>query len=228
MNIVITGASNGIGYELAKLLAGEGHRVFAMARGAQRLEKLAKEASGEIVPVVLDLADSASRASACAVIAAGTRQVDVLVHNAGLLVNKPFAQLEEKDWQSVYQVNVFGAADLTRRLLPLFHKGSHVLHISSMGGVQGSQKFPGLAAYSSAKAAVATLAECLAEEFRAEGIAVNCLALGSVETEMFAAAFPGGKAGMKAGEMARFIGYFALHGGRYFNGKVLPVTATTP
>src|SRR5262245_30317575 len=147
MNVVITGASNGIGYHTALSLAVTGHRVFALARRGERLEQLQREAAvegGVVVPVVADLADPARLVSACRVVAAQAQHVDVLVHNAGMLVNRPFAQLDEQDWLSVYRVNVFGVAALTRQLYPLLRGGAHVLHISSMGGVQGSQKFPGL------------------------------------------------------------------------------------
>lgn len=97
-----------------------------------------------------------------------------------------------------------------------------------MGGFQGSAKFAGLSAYSSSKAALSGLTECLAEELKPNGISVNCLAIGAVQTEMLSKAFPGYKAPLSPAEMAGFIQYFALNGHRYFNGKILPVSITTP
>jgi NAD(P)-dependent dehydrogenase (short-subunit alcohol dehydrogenase family) len=97
-----------------------------------------------------------------------------------------------------------------------------------MGGVQGSAKFAGLSAYSSSKAALCTLTECLAEELKLENISVNCLALGAVQTEMLSKAFPGYRAPLSASEMAEFIVQFARSGHYYFNGKILPVSSTTP
>ena len=103
-----------------------------------------------------------------------------------------------------------------------------MLAISSMGGIQGSAKFPGLAAYSSSKGAVITLTELLAEEYKETGPAFNALALGAVQTEMLEAAFPGYQAPVSAAEMAKYIGDFALTGHHYYNGKVLQVSKTTP
>ena len=106
--------------------------------------------------------------------------------------------------------------------------GSHVVTVSSMGGVQGSSKFPGLAAYSSSKGAVITLSELLAEEYKDKGIAFNVLALGAVQTEMLEEAFPGYEVPLSAAEMASYIANFSLTGNKFYNGKVLQVAATTP
>jgi NAD(P)-dependent dehydrogenase (short-subunit alcohol dehydrogenase family) len=128
----------------------------------------------------------------------------------------------------VYKVNVFGVANLTRICLPFLKKGSHVVTISSMGGIQGSLKFAGLAAYSSSKGAVITLSELLSEEYKEQGIAFNVLALGSVQTEMLQEAFPGYQAPLSAKEMADYIYDFSLNGNKYYNGKVLQVSSSTP
>jgi NAD(P)-dependent dehydrogenase (short-subunit alcohol dehydrogenase family) len=97
-----------------------------------------------------------------------------------------------------------------------------------MGGVQGSLKFPGLSAYSSSKGAVITLMELLAEECKELGISFNTLALGAVQTEMLAEAFPDYKAPTTAFEMAEYIANFALTGNQFYNGKVLQVSSSTP
>ena len=97
-----------------------------------------------------------------------------------------------------------------------------------MGGIQGSQKFPGLSAYSTSKSTLITLTECLSEEFKIKDVSFNCLALGAVQTEMLAQAFPGYKAPISAMEMGSFISDFWLNGNKYFNGKVIPVSLTTP
>lgn len=144
------------------------------------------------------------------------------------MINKPFEQLTTQDFEEVYRVNVFAVAELTKNLLPFMQKGSHVITVSSMGGIQGSMKFPGLAAYSSAKGAVITLSELLAEEYKEQQIAFNVLALGAVQTEMLEEAFPGYEAPLSAKEMANYIFYFALTGNKYYNGKVLQVSSSTP
>ena len=96
-----------------------------------------------------------------------------------------------------------------------------------MGGIQGSMKFPGLAAYSSSKGAVITLSELLAEEYKEQGIAFNVLALGAVNTEMLQEAFPGYEAPISATEMADYIFNFALTGNKYHNGKIIQVSSST-
>ena len=154
--------------------------------------------------------------------------VDALIHNAGSLLLKPFSETSSEEFENIYKVNVFAVANLTRLSLPYLQKGSHVLTISSMGGIQGSVKFSGLSAYSSGKGAVITLSELLAEEYRERGIAFNVLALGSVQTEMLSEAFPGYEAPISASEMAHYIFDFTLTGNKYFNGKVLQVSSTTP
>ena len=125
-------------------------------------------------------------------------------------------------------MNVFAVAALTKNTIPFLQKGSHVVTISSMGGIQGSLKFPGLAAYSSAKGAVITLTEVLAEEYKEEGISFNVLALGAVQTEMLEEAFPGYQAPTTAAEMANYIVDFSLTGNQFYNGKVLQVSSTNP
>lgn len=154
--------------------------------------------------------------------------VDIIIHNAGSLVFKPFAETTQTDFSTIYKVNVFGVANLTRVCLPYLQKGSHVVTISSMGGIQGSLKFAGLAAYSSSKGAVITLSELLAEEYKEKGIAFNVLALGAVQTEMLEEAFPGYEAPISAVDMANYIFDFALTGNKYYNGKVLQVSSTNP
>ena len=125
-------------------------------------------------------------------------------------------------------MNVFGVAEITKGILPFLQRGSHVVTMSSMGGIQGSMKFGGLAAYSSAKGAVITLSELLAEEYKEQQIAFNVLAIGAVQTEMLAEAFPDYKAPLSAQEMANYIYDFSLTGNKFYNGKVLQVSSTTP
>ncbi|WP_124979555.1 SDR family NAD(P)-dependent oxidoreductase [Nonlabens xiamenensis] len=223
--IVVTGASRGIGYELIQLLANAGHTVVALSR---KREPMIALGHARITAISTDLTQSKSIDDAATEILSNHDRVDVLIHNAGMLVNKPFAAITAEDFQQCYQVNVFGVAALTQALMPAFHAQSHVVAISSMGGIQGSAKFPGLAAYSSAKAAVITLFELLAEEYKESGPKFNTLALGAVQTEMLAEAFPGYEAPLNAAEMAAYIADFGLTGHKYYNGKVLEVSVSTP
>jgi NAD(P)-dependent dehydrogenase (short-subunit alcohol dehydrogenase family) len=154
--------------------------------------------------------------------------IDILINNAGLLINKPFTELTHQDFSESYQVNVIGIMEATQAFLPLLAPNAHIVNISSMGGFQGSLKFAGLAAYSTSKAALCAFTELFAEEFKATGIHMNCLCLGAVQTEMLEAAFPGYMAPTSAVQMAAFIADFALQSGSFFNGKILPVSSTNP
>lgn len=223
--IVVTGTSRGIGYELVKWLSAGGHSVLALSRNPEPVGALGL---AKVTALAFDITDPAASDRAAQWIGSEWGRADVLVHNAGSLVNKPFRETRSDDFESVYRVNVFGVATLTRALLPVLDPAGHVLVISSMGGIQGSAKFPGLAAYSSSKGAVITLTELLAEEYKETGPAFNALALGAVQTEMLEEAFPGYQAPVTASEMAAHIGQFALTGHAYYNGKVLQVSRTTP
>ena len=224
-NVVITGTSRGIGFELAQQFANQGHQVLALSRNTKPLEQINHS---NITTISIDLSNEIDIEKAVSFVATEWKKVDILINNAGKLINKPFEQLTTQDFKEVYRVNVFAVAELTRNLLPFMQKGSHVITVSSMGGIQGSMKFPGLAAYSSAKGAVITLSELLAEEYKEQQIAFNVLALGAVQTEMLEEAFPGYEAPLSAKEMANYIFDFALTGNKYYNGKVLQVSSSTP
>lgn len=224
-NIIITGASRGIGYEMAKQYADGGHQVLALSRNIAPLAALNNE---NITAIAFDLAIESDVSRITNFVSKNWSQVDVLVNNAGRLLNKPFLKTTQQDWLAVYQVNVFGVANVTREVLPFMKKDGHVVTISSMGGVQGSMKFPGLAAYSSSKAAVITMTELWAEEYKESGPSFNVLALGAVQTEMLEEAFPGYEAPTTAAEMARYISNFALTAHHLYNGKMLQVSNSTP
>jgi 3-oxoacyl-[acyl-carrier protein] reductase len=154
-------------------------------------------------------------------------KIDILVNNAGFLKKELFQDSSIDSFRNTYNVNVFGLAELTRQLLPLINKSGHVVNISSIGGVNGSKKFPGLSIYSSSKSAVIGLTEVLAEEFPS-GPSFNVLALGSVNTKMLNEAFPDYKAQTDSNEMAEYILDFALNGNKLFNGKLISVSKTNP
>ena len=223
-NIIITGTSRGIGYELALQFATAGHKVLAISRQTPK----ALLENQNITCLSVDLSKEDELLGVENFISKSWKNVDIIIHNAGSLVNKPFAQTTQEDFENVYKVNVFGVANLTRICLPYLQKGSHVVSISSIGGIQGSIKFAGLSAYSSSKGAVITLSELLAEEYKEQGIAFNVLALGAVNTEMLNEAFPGYEAPISAQEMADYIFNFALTGNKYLNGKIIQVSSSTP
>ncbi len=233
-NIIITGASRGIGFETAlELSRDRQNKVFAIARNREGLKKLESHCRQEtgfnnvkIFP--FDLAEGDFDNALLPGIQEYMDKIDVLVVNAGALVHKPFEMMEEEDFDLIFNTNVKSVFNLVKCLYFNFADHSHIVTIGSMGGFQGSVKFPGLSLYSASKGALAVLTECLAEEFKGRGINVNCLALGSAQTEMLSEAFPGFQSPLSAGEMAAFIADFALRGHKWFNGKILPVSVTTP
>lgn len=232
MNILVTGASRGIGYQTVKAFAADpAHKVIALSRNSSALQQLSRETPhGNIIPVAFDLASENIAEELLPLLTKDIGHLDILINNAGALVNKPFADITSTDLNHVYNVNVFAPFRLIQLLLPLMSNPAlaHIINISSMGGVQGSMKFPGLSAYSSSKAAIIGLTECLAEELKATAIRINCLAIGAVQTEMLEEAFPGYKAPLTSAEMAEFIVDFSLKAHRFCHGRIFPVSLTTP
>ena len=224
-NVIITGTSRGIGFEMAQLFANEGHKVLALSRNDSFIAKLNHK---NITSFPFDITKKKDLKRVDEFLNTNWEVVDVLVNNAGKLLNQPFLETSSEAFETVYKVNVFGVANLTKLILPRMQKNGHVVTISSMGGVQGSMKFPGLSAYSSSKGAVITLTELWAEEFKETGPSFNVLALGAVQTEMLEEAFPGYQAPTTALEMAEYIFDFSLTGNKYYNGKLLQVSNSTP
>lgn len=232
MLVIITGASKGIGFEIVKLfLNNPNYSIIAISRNIDSLTKLVNaNNTTNLIPFKADITNTKQQKKIVDLIKKIKLPVSILINNAGQIVNKPFEKITEKELESVYATNVFAPFKLIQQLLPFMGKKakSHIVNISSMGGFQGSSKFAGLSAYSSSKSALSGLTECLAEEFKDKNIAVNCLAIGAVQTEMLNKAFPGYKAPLQPKQMATFIYDFAINGHNYFNGKILPVSSSTP
>ena len=224
-NVIITGSSRGIGFELVNLFNQNNYNVIALSRNTSSISKLNLN---NVSTCSTDLSDSNSINKAVSFIKNKFNSVDILINNAGKLINKSFVETTKEDFISVYSVNVFGVAELVRLLLPSFSNTSHIINISSIGGIAGSSKFPGLSAYSSSKGALNVLTEMLYEEFKTSGPVINTLALGAVQTEMLEEAFPGYKAPLSSTEMANYIYDFSVNGHKYYNGKILPVSISNP
>ena len=234
MNIIITGASSGVGFEaVIELILSGNHKVIALARSQDKLERLLEIAHGlnpdcQLYALTFDIVHDDYQGLQQFIEVNFDNQVDILINNAGVLINKSFTQLLETDFVEMLQSNFIGHVRIIQALLPLMQAGGHILNIGSMGGYPGSAKFPGLSAYSASKSALHTLTECLAQELADQDIKVNCLALGSAQTEMLEKAFPGYQSPVLAFEMGKYIADFALTGHKFFNGKVLPVAVSTP
>ena len=224
--IVVVGASRGIGKAIVEQLAANSStNVVALSRNISSM----KEQFGHLPNVschAVDLASPSIRVE-CETIFSSLQQIDVLINNAGLLVNKPFLTLDREDLVQSYAVNVIGVMQTVQAAVPKMSE-AHIVNISSMGGFQGTVKFPGLSAYSTSKAALCSFTELFAEEYKESAIKMNCLCLGAAQTEMLEAAFPGYEAPVSAEKMAEYIVDFSLNAHQWMNGKIIPVSLSTP
>jgi NAD(P)-dependent dehydrogenase (short-subunit alcohol dehydrogenase family) len=227
MNVIITGASRGIGLELTRKFLAGGNRIITLSRNTEPLEKL--NAGNALRYISFDLLQAEKNAALIALVEEHfSQKVDIVINNAGSLIRKPFSQYLPEDFDHMFSVNVKAVFLLIQSLLPYFNSPSHIVNITSMGGFQGSEKFPELALYAASKGALSTLSECLAVELKPQNISVNALAIGAVDTIMLKEAFPGYKASVSAADMAEYIKDFAINGHKVYNGKILPVSLSTP
>ena len=204
--ILVTGTSSGIGNQICIQAAAMNFRVISVSRNIEPLKDL-----GGIESFKLDITDKDSVDDFVTNLKNRKIKIDILINNAGYLVSELFSETTYDSFKKTFDVNVFGLAEITRSLIPVINKDGHVINISSIGGVNGSKKFPGLSAYSSSKAAVIALTEVLAEEYQ-DGPSFNVLALGAVQTKMLKEAFPDYSADTKPGDMAKYILNFAING----------------
>ncbi|NLN32109.1 MAG: SDR family oxidoreductase [Flavobacteriaceae bacterium] len=227
-NIIITGASRGIGRELAKIHLQNGNNVLAISRNEEKLKELyAFENNSQLIILPMDI----SKQSDLDMLPGAMRNwehLDVLYNNAGFLVNKPFSEISENEIDYSVAVNYKAPFRIIQMVLDKMNSQSHIVNITTMGAVQGSVKFPGLAAYSSSKAGIVTLTELLAQEFNENQPRINCVALGAVQTEMLQEAFPGYEAPITAEEMANYLFNFGLNGHKFQNGKTIQLSVSTP
>jgi 3-oxoacyl-[acyl-carrier protein] reductase len=224
---LVVGASSGIGLELVKLITtDETNEVIALARNIENVEELKNIKN--IQTKNFDLSSSNLKDTLGEILKDFPR-IDYLVNNAGLLVNKPFLELTKEDIYSSYQVNILSQFEVIQTVLPkMFEFGGHVVNISSMGAFQGSVKFSGLSSYSSSKASLTNLTEMLAEEFKESKVKFNCLCLGAAQTKMLEKAFPGYEAPVSAEIMSEYIYDFTKNAFKWINGKIIPVSLSTP
>lgn len=224
--IVVVGASRGIGRSIVEQLAeNSSFKILALSRNVKRMKDQFSSLSN-VECLALDLSKNDVEQQ-CSSIFSKLDSIDILINNAGILVNKPFPELTADDFNLCYQVNVIGVMQTVQAALPKMSE-THIVNISSIGGFQGSVKFPGLTAYSTSKAAVVSFTELFAEEYKDTKIKMNCLCLGAAQTEMLEEAFPGYEAPVSAEKMAEYIVDFSLNANQWMNGKVVPVSLSTP
>lgn len=225
--IVVVGASRGIGKAIVDQFAQiSEYRIIAMARNSEKLNANFSQFSN-VRCVEIDL-NSPQLIDHLKSAYSDIQKIDILINNAGYLVNKPFTEITAEDFTQSYQINVIGVMQTVQALLPKMVSGGHIVNISSIGGFQGSVKFPGLTAYSTSKAALCSFTELFAEEYKETAIKMNCLCLGAVQTEMLNEAFPGYEVDMSPEKMARYIVDFSLNADQWMNGKIIPVSLSTP
>lgn len=220
--IVVTGTSSGIGHQICIQAAKMNFHVISVSRNIEPLKDI-----GGIESFAIDITNKDSVDEFIANLKSKKIKIDILINNAGYLVSELFGDTTYDSFKKTFDVNVFGLAEITRSLIPIINSDGHVINISSIGGVNGSKKFPGLSAYSSSKAAVIALTEVLAEEYQ-DGPSFNVLALGAVQTKMLKEAFPDYNADTKPEEMAKYILDFAINGNKLFNGKLISVSNSNP
>ncbi len=220
--IVVTGTSSGIGHQICIQAAKMNFHVISVSRNIEPLKDI-----GGIESFSIDITNKDSIDEFITNLKSRKIKIDILINNAGYLVSELFGYTTYDSFKKTFDVNVFGLAEITRSLIPIINSDGHVINISSIGGVNGSKKFPGLSAYSSSKAAVIALTEVLAEEYQ-NGPSFNVLALGAVQTKMLKEAFPDYNVDTKPEEMAKYILDFAINGNKLFNGKLISVSNSNP
>lgn len=234
MNILITGASKGIGVELVKQFAtNPNNNIVALSRNQELLIQLKEYCQTQFNNTVhihsIDFSSNNFSEQLQNILEKENLTFNIVVNNAGYLLNKAFTEYSQQEIENTFKVNTYAPIHICQQVINQNNaQPCHIINIGSMGGFQGSVKFPGLSIYSSSKAALANLTECLAEEYKETRIKINCLALGSIQTEMLNKAFPGYKAQLTPQQMAEYIVSFSINGQQYFNGKILPISNATP
>lgn len=226
MNIIVTGANKGIGLSLVKKYCDLKFNVFAFSRSIDNLKKI-KLKHDNFNYISFDLEKGDYDKELMPSIKKHMRgKVDVVINNAGFLVNKKMLDLSKMDIVKSFQINVFSIFSLIKSIDGFLKSGSHIINISSLGGVPYTKKLIGLSAYSSSKAAVTVLTECFAEEFKERGILCNCFALGAVKTDMLKKAFPSFKGGESVDFVAKEIVDFSISKDKLLTGKIINLASS--
>lgn len=225
--VVIVGASRGIGKALVENFAQrKGFKVVALSRNLNKM-KADFSSFSNVTSFEFDLETAVKKQVEKIFLAIG--KVDFLINNAGFLVNKPFGEITSQEILKSFQINMFGVFETVQAIIPFLNPdNSHIVNISSMGGFQGSMKFAGLSAYSTSKAALCSFTELFSEEYKNTSIAMNCICLGAVQTEMLEEAFPGYRAPLNPKQASEYISDFTVNAQKYMKGKIIPLSLTNP
>ena len=221
---IITGAGRGVGRATARLFAHAGARVVLFSRTRSHVEKVAAEitARGEhALAISGDVSCEEDVSALFKQVRETYGRVDVLINCAAILALRPFTEMDVTTWDQVININLRGTFLCCReafRMMAVQKKGV-ILNLSSLSGVKGVEKFPGLSAYNVSKAGVAGLSEILAVEGKPHNIRVSAVSPGAVDTEMLRQAAPHLKAGMTPEDLAEILLFLADDSGRMFSGS---------
>ena len=214
---VVTGASSGIGLRTAQLLAERGARVVGTSRSITPGPGIHAVAGDASDPAFVErlFGEVESRFGPC----------DLLVNGAGMIDPAPLVEVSPERWERMFAVNVRSVYLTCRRALPamLAKRSGTIVNVASISGIPGPEKFPGWVSYCASKAAVISLTEALAVEIKGQGVRVNSVSPGSVDTKMWAEASGGAPAAMTAGEVAETILFLASDRSRPISGQDLHV-----
>lgn len=221
---IITGAGRGVGRATAQLFAREGARVVLFSRTASHLEEATAEITnngGQALAIAGDVSCEEDTHALFQQAYATYGRVDILVNCAGVVAMRPFVEMDVATWDRVMAVNLRGTflccLEAFRLMVP--QQRGVILNISSLSGVKGVEKFPGLSAYNVSKSGVAGLTEILAVEGKPHNIRVCAISPGAIATEMLQQAAPHLKAAMTAVDMAEILLFLADDSGRMFSGS---------
>ena len=211
---IVTGGGRGIGAATARLLAREGAKVAVFSRSVNELFAVCDQiraAGGVAEPIVCDIADEAAVQRAFAKVEDCFGGLDILINNAGVIAQGSVDQMSMTAFDRVLAVNVRGVFLCTQAAFPRMQRrgGGAIVNISSLGGIRGTQKFPGFSAYTASKFAVVGLTEAHAVEGRPYNIRVNAVAPGAIDTAMLREAAPGLATETKPEDVAPVIAFLA-------------------
>ena len=221
---IITGAGRGVGRATAQLFASAGASVVLFSRTASQVEEVAAEimlAGGRALPIAGDVSREDDVLSLFRLVQETYGRLDILVNCAGVVAKRPFIDMDTATWDQVININLRGTFLCCReafRLMVSQNQGV-IVNISSLSGIKGVEKFPGMSAYNVSKSGVASLTEILAVEGKPYNIRVCAVSPGAIDTEMLRQAAPQLKAAMTAEELADILFFLADDSGRMFSGS---------
>jgi len=231
-NALVTGASGGIGWAIAKALHGQGAAVAISGTKAEKLEKLASELGDRVSVLPCDLRDRPAVAQLADTAEKTLGQVDILVNNAGITHDNLFMRMKDEEWDDVIAVNLSSVFVLTRGILRgmMRRRAGRIVNIASISGVFGN---PGQGNYAASKAGLVGMTKSLAREVASRGITANCISPGFISTPMtdaltpkqveaIAAAIPAQTFG-KPEDIAAAVVFFASDEAGYVTGETMHV-----